>query len=310
MGTSAIPVPAIARTLPSEIVVGMGQAAQERVHKRNRWIRDAELRRLIKPATALNLSPFVLNVRQGLINYPIPPAKEGKTFAAKTIHTAITYPKFRGNTEMSDKRIKQEWDVNGILPIEQLMEFKRAYDADLGYEGVSQGGLVVYEGDQTVLKSKEAVVMTATYLQEGLERYLVLQEEKLADLLEAELEKLRIKCLSILHQCGLWWDEAGEARRNIQRNERIWHDFARQKQWTRMDAPWRSTEIRVEDSCERCGQQYVSKVGVCKCGYVRVPFVAYMSGEIGIDHVRLQTLSADDWKKVNAEQLRRKAAQN
>jgi hypothetical protein len=313
MATNApIPAAAVARTLPTEIVAGMGQAAMERVHKRNRWIRDAELRGLIKPATALNLSPFVLNVRQGLINYPIPPAKEGKSFAVKTVRTAITYPKFRGNTEMSDKRIKQEWDVQGILPIEQLLEFKRAYDADLGYEGVSQGGLVVFEGDEQILKNKDAMVMTGSYLQEGLERYLVLTEQKLADLIAVELEMLKNKCLGVVQQCDLWWDEGSNdktgGRINIQRNERIWHDFGRQKGWIREDRAWRQTHFRVEDSCKKCNQQYVSKTGVCKCGYVMFPLLAYFENEIGVDHQRLNSLSPDEWKKIKAEEERRKAA--
>lgn len=306
------PPQAAPRTLITEIIPGMGMAATDRVNKRNRAVRQAELRKEIRPATALNLSPFVLNVRQGLINYPIPPAPDNKSFAVKTIYTAISYPKFKGNTEMSDKRIKQEWDVSLIMPIEQLLEFKRSYDADLGYEGVSHGGLVVFEGDASVLKDKNAIVNVGSYLQEGLERFLVLSEAKLSDLIEIQLEQLRNKCMGVIQQCSLWWDEGSDAasggRKNIQRNERIFHDFARRKGWLSADLPWRNTTFSPSETCKVCGQQYVSKTGMCKCGYVREPLIAYKEGVISVEHVRMSTLTADEWKQVNAEETRRKAA--
>ena len=294
--------------MPSEIQQQIGMAAQNRVNQRRSLMRKLQLQGDIKPATALNLSPFRLRVRRGLINYEIPACKEGKTFSLLTVKNAITFPIYKGNTELSNKTVRQEWDTKAILPIEQLLEFKRAYDSDLGYEGVSQGGLVIFIGDEKELRQQNPTVQTAAYLQEGTERYLVYREEKLSDLLKGAEEQLYTRAMAELRQADTWFDQGDEARRNIQNTHHIWHDFSLRKQWIRDNRPWRHTEIRQQDCCERCGKQYVSKVGICACGFVREPLKAFLSGEIAADHVRMQTLTGEEWKKVREEEERRKKA--
>ncbi|HZR30086.1 MAG TPA: hypothetical protein VFA71_15010 [Terriglobales bacterium] len=308
MSTQTV-APAATAIMPEAIRNSVvGQSAGERIGKRQKLLRTLELQGGIKPATILNLSPFDLQVHSGLINYTIPGAKEGQQFAHLTVTNVLTYPIYKGNTEMSDKRIKAEWDVKAILPIEQLMEFHRSYSADLGFEGVAQGGIVVFEGDASALKDKNAVVRVPRYHYEGQDRYLVYSEEPLADLILSADEQLRTRALTEIHVAQGYYDQGDAQRRNIGRTEHMWADFALRRKWINAAPVWRHTQIRVEDSCEKCGKQYVSKTGVCSCGYVRHPLIAFKNGEIGADHVRMDTLTTDEWKQVREIEARRKKA--
>jgi|CZLA01.1.fsa_nt_gi hypothetical protein len=282
----------------------LGQAAQERLRLRERRITELELRGEIKPGTILNRSPFTLRVESGLIQYTVPPRPKGKPFSILTITGTRSFPIYRGNQEMSDKSLRGKYDVKVLLPVEQLMEFKHTYIGETEEDRlVKAGGVIIFEGDMEGVTPKSTVRVPEFVFRKG-ERYLRFRDQLLKELIDEADAQMKNRCMAVLIQADTWADDP-KTRANIQDNERIWADFAFEQQWIPAARAWRNTVIRPEDSCPRCNAQYVSKTGMCKCSYVVNPLLAYMSGEIAVDHVRLNTLSAEDWKKVNAEQKRR-----
>jgi hypothetical protein len=288
-----------------EIKTSQGLAVTQRLEKRRKAIRQAEINGDIKPATILNLSPFDLSLGSGLIQFTVPKCPTGKKFSSKTIDVPLTPCGFTGNEEMADKTVRGKFRVFLILPIQQLMEFKLFYCGSGGEEeGVKQGGVIVFEGTMDGL-TPASIVRTPRYMHEGKDRYLVYEEEKLGDLMAQEEENLRIKCLHVLEQAQRWADKGGLQVNNIQRAEHTWADYAVAKKIIPGSPKWRHVTIAQAQQCKRCGKQYVSVVGMCECGHVQEPFVAYMNSMVEKDHVRMGTLTAEEWKKVNAEEERR-----
>ncbi len=303
MATSVIDHP----VLPAEIQQGIGLAATQRLEIREQKLTALELQGDIKAATILNLSPFELELSSGLIPYKIPVCPPDKRFSATTITTCRSYPIFKGKQQMSDRSLQEKWDVNIILPIQQLMEFKHYYVGESDEDKVvKQGGVVVFEGDQNDLRPA-AIVRAPEFVFRKRNRYTVFTEKPLGDLVNEQEEQLKRKCMSVLDQAQRWYDDEKQ-RSNIQRMEHAYHDFALRKQWITAAMPWRNVQVRSEDRCMRCQQQYTSKTGVCKCGYVMDPFTAYMSSEIEIEHVRMKSLNAKQWKSVKEEEKRREEA--
>jgi hypothetical protein len=113
----------------------------------------------------------------------------------------------------------------------------------------------------------------------------------------------------VIQECNTWKDQGGEKAKNIQRREHTIADYALRRKWIVESPSWRHAHVRIEDQCKRCGEHYKSRTGVCKCSFVMEPFLAFMSGEIASDHVRMQTLNKEEWAKVNAELKRRAEAQ-
>jgi hypothetical protein len=303
MGTTIIDHP----VLPAEIQQSLGHAAQQRVAIRETKLTDLELRGEIKPATILNRSPFELKVETGLWSYVVPPRPDGKPFSHHTITGTVSYPIYKGNMEMSDKSLRANYDVNILLPIVQAMEFKFWYIGVTDEDKVfKQGGVVVFEGDMEGLTPKSEVRVPQFTFKKG-RRYMTFSTRVLKDMLDEADEQMRMRCMAVLEQAGHWADDPKQ-RANIQRAEHTWADFALKMNWIQTPVAWRNTQVRAEDCCPRCNVPYVSKTGMCKCSYVYDPFVAFMSGEITQDHVRLQTLNAEQWKKVKAEIERRQKA--
>jgi hypothetical protein len=293
--------------LPDEIKQSLGLTAQQLVYIKETKLTDLELRGEIKPATILNRSPFELKVETGLWGYTVPPRPEGKSFSHHTITGTVSYPIYKGNQEMSDKSLHAKYDVNILLPIVQAMEFK------FWYVGVTeedrlfkQGGVVVFEGDMEDLTPKSVVREPRFIFRKG-RRYMNFVDRVLKDLLDEADEQMKRYCMAVLEEAGHWADDPKQ-RANIQRAQHTWADFALKMNWIQHPVPWRNTQIRAEDCCPRCDAQYVSKTGMCKCSYVYDPFVAFMAGEITHEHVRMQTLDAEKWKKVKIEIDRRQKA--
>jgi hypothetical protein len=303
MATSVIDHPA----LPAEIQQGIGLAATQRLEIREQKMTALELQGDIKAATILNLSPFVLDLSSGLIPYQISVCPPDKRFSATTITTCRSYPIYKGNQQMSDKSLQAKFDVNIILPIQQLMEFKHYYVGESDEDQfVKQGGVVVFEGDQEDLRPA-TMVRVPYFVFRKRNRYIVFTEKPLGDLVNEQEEQLKRNCMSVLDQAQKWYDDEKQ-RSNIQHREHAFHDFALRKQWITAAMPWRNVQVRSEDRCPRCQQQYVSKTGVCKCSYVMDPFTAYMQGEILVDHVRMNVLTGKQWKAVKEEEKRREEA--
>lgn len=290
-----------------QIQEGLGQAARARLDILDQKMTELEIRGDIKPATLLNLSPFKLSLSSGLIPYEIPPCPADKRFGAYTVTTCRSYPIYKGNQQMSDKSLQAKYDVNIVLPIQQLMEFKHYYMGEAQDDlATKQGGVVVFEGEADGLKP-DSEVRAPYFLFRKRNRYITFENRILSELIKESEKVMKGRCMFSLDQASRWFDNEKQ-RANIQRAEHTWHDFALRKQWITAALPWRNTQVRVEDRCPRCSQQYTSKTGVCKCSYVHDPYVAYMSGEILIDHVRMNVLNKGQWDKVKAEQKRRDEA--
>jgi hypothetical protein len=287
-----------------------GVAAEERKHKRRKALNQAKMQGLIKEATILNKSPFVLSLATGgLIQFQVPACPEGKEFSFYTVkpEETITFPRFTGNKEMRDKSVRASHDVSLLLPIEQVMQFRDSYFADGGFEGLKQGGIVIFEGAAKNLK-KETIVRVPRWTYLDNERFITFDERVLGELLVDAEDQMRQKCLNVINQCNGWSDKGGQNLVNIQAREHQWADLAVRKGWISESPKWRHVHVRVEDQCPRCHDHYRSKTGVCKCNFVVDPFTAFMMSEISVDHVRMDTLTKEQWVKVKAEVERRKLA--
>lgn len=295
--------------MPDTLRESIGLSAQQRVEILEQKMTALELQGDIKPATILNLSPFALSLSSGLIPYKIPASPvEGKPlFSATTIRTVRSYPIFKGKQEMSDKSLQAKYDVNILLPVQQLMEFRHYYVGETEEDqAVKQGGVVVFEGEAEHLTPK-LVVKTPRFIFRKRNRYIVYEEATLGSLIEQADLQLRNRCMHMLDQASHWWDNEKQ-RANIQRTEHIWHDFALRRQWITQGLPWRTTHTPEASRCPRCGKQYVSKTGVCGCSFVVDPYTAYMTAEIGVDHVRMNSLNEEQWAAVRKEEARREKA--
>jgi hypothetical protein len=304
MSTAPVDRPVV----PEALQQSMGQAARARVELREQKLTQLELQGDIKPATILNLSPFELALGDGLISFKVPACPLDKKFIAYTRYTPLSYPIYRGNQQMSDKSIQAKYDVNIILPVQQLMEFKHYYMGESEEDqATKQGGVVVIEGAWQNQKPDDEVRVPFFMFRKN-NRYIAFNTVRLEEVYNHALDILRKRCMFVMAEADRNFDLGNQHRANIQHPERVWHDFALRKQWITESRPWRNADVPHALRCPRCSQQYTSKTGACKCGYVVEPLVAYMNGEISIEHVRLNTLTKAEWIKVNAEQKRRDEA--
>lgn len=284
-----------------------GVAAEQRKALREEQLTRDELQGLNKSATLLNLSPFTLTLPTGgLIQWEIPPCPSGKDFSVFTLHARNTlwYPIYRGNEQMSDQSLRSRFDGKTVSPIEQLMEFKRAYYQDGGMDGLRQGGMVLFEGLPDKLDPRR-LVRVPDWIYRKKNRYLTFSEHPLGELIEEGRQQLKDHCLAVIAQCDVWKDEGGMSAKNIQGRHRAIAKFALGMKWIDKAPLWVNARVEAADQCPRCGDQYRSRTGVCKCGYVVHPLQAYLSSEIKVDHVRMDALTKEDWAKVKAEEKRR-----
>jgi hypothetical protein len=285
----------------------LGQAAAQRVALREEKLTELEIRGEIKPATILNRSPFELKVETGLWGYVVPPRPEGKPFSSLTVKGCITVPIYRGNMEMSDKSLRQRFDMKVLLPIHQLMEFKHWYVGETDEDRLAKsGGVVVFEGDMEDI-TPASMVRTPEFVFRKGRRYLKFSEYRLKDLLDQADEQMYQHCFAVLYEANADADDP-QKRKNIQNYQRTVAQFMLQQKKIQNAPPWMNVQLAAADCCPRCNAQYVSKTGVCKCSFVVDPLAAYMQSEIAVDHVRMNILTAEQWKKVNAEEDRRQKA--
>lgn len=286
-------------TAPAVITEKRGAVAEEIKHKRARLLHELRINGRIKPAVLLNMSPFSLKIESGLIDHRIPPCPHDKDFAVYKLDKPVTYPIFKGAREQHDQSIRQEWDVKAILPIEQLMEYERAYSMDTSQEGVAYGGIVIFEGTPDLLSNPKKSVRRPFYEMQGRDRFLMFEEVPLIELIHSADGQLKIKCMNMINEAQSFADGNEDQRRNRTPDYNTWADFALRKRWISKLPAWRSAETTsMADLCNKCGERYISTTGVCKCGYVMHPLVALEHGEITWDHTRLDTLTADQWIKA------------
>jgi hypothetical protein len=278
-----------------------------RVLLREEKLTELEIRGDINPATILNRSPFPLKVETGIWDYVVPPRPFDKPFSYYTVRTCRCVFPYRGNQEMSDKSLQQRFDCKVLLPVHQVMEFKQTYVGQSDEDRLlKQGGVVVFEGTLEGVTGSSTVKVPTFVYRKG-KRYLKFVDGLLKDLIAEADEQMFNHYGLVLEEVSHDWDDPAK-RKNIQRPHHIIADFMLNMKKIEAAPPWRNSPIHAKDSCKRCGAQYVSKTGVCKCGYVQEPLVAYMASEIEIDHVRMKTLSKDEWEKVHKEQARRNEA--
>lgn len=295
---------------PSQITEKYGALAADCQHKRRKLLHELKIRGLLKPSTLLNLGPFPLRVDHGHIPHAIPPCPKGKDFAVHTIDHARTYVIYASSRPQEDQSIKHIFDVKAILPVEQHMEYMRAYSMDSSQQGVSFGGIVVFEGRPDLITLPDVKVMQPYYDNQGRDRFLMFREVYLAEYIAEAGESLRTKCMAMIQEGNTLADGNEDQKRSLAGGDYyVWADFAVQKGYVNGAPKWRSTTYSApEDNCDKCGERFVSKTGVCKCGYVRYPFVAFMKNEIPHNHVRMDSLTSDEWAQVKEEQERRKKA--
>jgi hypothetical protein len=295
-------------TAPAVIVEKRGVVAEMIKHKRARLLHELQINGRIKPAVLLNLSPFSLKIESGLIDKRIPPCPVDKDFAVYKLERPITYPIFTGAREQHDQSIRQEWDVKAILPVEQLMEYERAYSMDTSQEGVAYGGIVVFEGTPDQIRTK-GKVNRPYYDMQGRDRFLMFEEVSIGDLIERADAQLKIKCMNMINEAQSFTDGNEDQRRNRTPDYNTWADFALRKKWISKLPAWRSAEATsMADLCSKCGDRYISTTGVCKCGFVMYPLVALENGEITAEHTRLDTLNPEQWAKAKKIIAERKKA--
>lgn len=282
----------------------LGQSAMARVLLREEKLTELDIRGDIKAATVLNRSPFPLKVETGIWDYIVPPRPFGKAFTTHIIDTCRCVFPYRGNQEMSDKSLQQRFDCKVLLPVHQAMEFKHTYVGESDEDRLlKQGGVVVFEGTMEGI-TLDSIVRVPTFVYRKGKRYLKFVEAGLKSLIIEADEQMYNHFGLVLEEQSHNWDDPAK-RKNIQRNHHTIADFMLNMKKIDGSPAWRNSPIQSKDSCLRCGAQYVSKTGVCKCGYVHDPFLAFMSSEIMVDHVRMNTLTAPQWEKVRAEEKRR-----
>ena len=160
-----------------------------------------------------------------------------------------------------------------------------------------------------LIRQKGAKVRKPYYDIQGRERFLMFEERVLSELIAEEDEKLRQNCMRKLGEAQAFADGNEDQRRNRTPDYNTWADFAMRKRWITGLPKWRTAEAPSQaDMCEKCGDRYISLTGVCKCGYVRFPMVAFESGEIPFEHVRMDVLNAEQWAKAKKIQVERKKA--
>jgi len=285
----------------------LGQAAAARVALREEKLTELEIRGDVKPATILNRGPFELKVETGLWSYTCKPRPFDKPFSFLTVVNPICVPIYKGNQEMSDRSLQQRYDMKVLLPCHQLMEFKHWYVGESDEDKtLKQGGIVVFEGAMQGVTGATTVRVPEFVYRKG-KRYLRFTDGVLKDLIAEQDEQMYHHFATVMDDAGHDWEQP-EKRRNITRYHHTVADFMLAMKRIQQAPPWRSAQIQAKDMCKRCGAQYVSATGVCKCGYVHDPFTAYMTSEITADHVRMNSLSSEEWVKVNVEEKRRAEA--
>jgi len=287
----------------------LGQSAMARVLLREEKLTELEIRGDIKAATILNRSPFKLSVETGLWGYSVPPRPFEKAFSFHTVETCRCVYPYRGNQEMSDKSLQQRFDCKVYLPCHQVMEFKTTYVGESDEDRMlKQGGVVVFEGTMEGITSASMVRVPEWVYRKG-KRYLKFGDYSLKELILAADEQMYRHFDALLEEAGHDNDDPAK-RKNITRKQHTIADFMLAMGRIKEPPPWRnSPKGPMKDACSRCGAEYVSKTGVCKCGFVQDPFLAYMSSEIEVEHVRMKTLTKEQWEKVRAEEKRRAEAQ-
>jgi hypothetical protein len=305
-----------APVVPNEIAENIGMAAAQRVQMRNEILTKYRLAGGIPPATILNMGPKNLTVRPGFINHVIPKCPDGKNFSVTTISTFLTSYKLRGGQERADGTMNDIFEAKEVLPAEQLLEYLSTYNltttqgAELGGDDfLPQGGIVVYQGTEAALTSKDRMVTVPYYTHVNGKRYLAQDIQNVDTMITDAYEQIKLYALAVIRKGTDYADGGIEERKNLDaRVHFVWHDWALHKKIITKAAHWRNIDVREADRCESCGDQYVSKTGVCKCNWVRYPLLAYMKSAITIDHARMDSLNQDEWKKVHVEEARRKAA--
>jgi hypothetical protein len=286
----------------------LGQSALARVLLREEKLTELEIRGDIKSATILNRSPFKLSVETGLWTYTVPPRPFEKAFSFHTVETARCVYPFRGNQEMSDKSLQQRFDCKVYLPCHQVMEFKTTYVGESDEDRMlKQGGIVVFEGSMEGI-SKDSTVRVPEWVYRKGKRYLNFGEYSLKELILDADEQMYRHYDALLEEADHDFDDPAK-RKNITRKHHTIADFMLAMGKIKESPRWRnSPKGAIKDACGRCGESYVSKTGVCKCGFVQDPFLAYMSSEIDVEHVRMKSLGKEAWEKVHAEEKRRAEA--
>ena len=307
MATAAPTLPGnalIPTTDPNHAMQPLGQSAATRVALREEKLTELEIRGEIKPATILNRSPFVLRVETGLWGYTIPARPFDKPFGSYTVTVPLFVSMYRGNQEMSDKSLQQKFDGKILLPCHQAMEFKHWYGGETSEDRMlKQGGIIVFEGGLEEITANSKVRVPEFIYRKG-KRYLRFVDAVLKELIAQADEQMYHHFDVVLENAGHDWDDP-QKRKNITRYHHVVADFMLAMKRISEPPPWRNSRVDPKSTCPRCSQQYVSRTGVCKCSYVHDPLLAFMSAEIGIDHVRMNSLTAEDWVKVRAEEQRR-----
>lgn len=300
-----MPEPALA-TMPEGLSPIYGAKASANQEKRLELILQKENEGGWPAAMILNLNPFPMKIEHGLIQYIVPACKPGKDFEAKKIDTPRIYMQYRATHEVSQGVGQRDYDAKAISPIEQAMEFFSVYSTGSDTER-PLGGIVVFEGTEEHLQDPRAKVRVPFIQMRGKFKLLRFREELLTALIIQARELQRMKTLEMIQMGQTYFDDP--QRKNLLTDEhRTYAQFALDKRWIQTLPVWNSARSTEAPICNACGAEYVSKVGQCKCGYVADPLLAYKEAVISYDHVRMDSLTEEQWKEARGIKAKRDKA--
>lgn len=311
MGTAVVELPpSLSHTPQLGQATGIGLGMQKT--QTDMLELQAERRELgIEPAVILNFNPFALKVEAINIPYSVPRAEPNEEFTVMEIKTDRYYTRYNRTSEDDEGNRRREFTPEHLSPIHQAMEFYRVYGIDGEAGGdAPMGGVLVFRGGTELLNDRHAVVEVPYYKQIGRKKIVAYTKIKLAEKIKDILAGQRQQAMNFIQQ-GNDYDKQDDMRRNISVVHRTWAQYALDRGWIKAMPGW--CNARPEDpveieNCKACGNEYKSMVGVCGCGHVQYPLLAYESAKISLEHVAMDRLTPKEWAVANALSSMRQAA--
>lgn len=262
-----------------------------------------------KHAVVLNLNPFILKVENGHIQYIVDACADDKDFAAYEIENPRIYAQYRGSSENMVGGIDRDYDLLMISPVEQALEFHDTYSSGIATQR-PMGGVIVFEGTRKDLAGGGNLKVREPYItlnRNGKVRVVRYREVLLSKLITDAREKQRIKTMEKIAEGQKYYDDPKQ-RGNLDNEHRTFARLAYRQKWITKLPEFCGESTTQANLCNGCGNEYKSKTGKCQCGHVMYPLLAYEQSVIEFTHVRMDSLTPEEWKKAAAIKAKRDKA--
>jgi hypothetical protein len=253
-------------------------------------------------AVVLNLNWSQLKVENGHIQYVVGACDHDKDFASYEIETPRTFTQYRASREGLNGIMERDYDLFALSPVEQALEFYEVYTTGR-QTGRPLGGVVVFEGTKRQLlgDGKQKVrVPYITLSRNGKQRVVKFREVVLAKLIEDARAMQRVKTMEMIAEGQRFYDDNGPKNSNLTDEHRNYARLAYKMKWITKLPDFCSESTTAANLCNGCGNEYKSKTGKCQCGHVMYPLLAYEQSVIEYTHVRMDSLTPEEWKKAKA----------